>query len=201
MENLMLNVRDDCWPTGYQGLAYADTQQLFVTGGAAMFISGSWEIGVFEGLNKNLNMGFFPTPVLNKGDQKWLAMTPAGAYGLRAGLSPEQREAALVFLNFLASPDGAKAQLDLAGQFPSMPNTPAPADPLAQGFFTGGQGTNSPKLTIYWTFQTLNSKQPGAQQLTWEAFQALVNGSMTPEQAAKHIQDGIATWYTPWQNK
>lgn len=197
--DFMLRLRDECWPPGFEGVAYGDTQQMFVAGLAAMFLGGSWEIAVFEGLNPDLNYGYFPTPVLSAGDTSWLAVTPAGAYGLNTANTPEEREAALVFINWLASPEGGKIQGDeLVGQFPAMPNTPLPDHPIAKDW-VAQQGENGENLTIWWTFQTINAQEPGSQPLAWEALQAMMNGEMTPDEAALHIQEGVASWYEPWQ--
>lgn len=53
----LLELRD-YMPPGYTGIDYATAQQLFMTGRAAMFAGGSWEIANFRKQNPKLEMDF-----------------------------------------------------------------------------------------------------------------------------------------------
>jgi raffinose/stachyose/melibiose transport system substrate-binding protein len=197
--SLIKRVSEECWPDGFEGLGYGDTQQLFVTEQAAMFFAGSWEIAVFLGLNPDLSMGAFTTPVLESGDTYWHAMTPAGAFGLNANLDPDVRAAAIEFLKWLASPESGQIQgEELAGQFPCQPGTPPVGDELTKEWINF-QGDNGKLLTIWWHQQKIGLQEPSAYTVTSEALQSIISGDMNIEEAAKHILDGVATWYEPWQ--
>jgi raffinose/stachyose/melibiose transport system substrate-binding protein len=198
-ENLMMKLRDACLPEGYQGVSYGDAQQMFASEQAAMILDGSWDIAVFEGLNEKLEMDVFPSPLLKAGDPQYSAMSPAGAFGLNAKLPADRREAALVFLNWLSTPESGKIQGDqLAGQFPCVPGTPALADPIATRM-AGFQGDNGKNLTIWWHTPVISDQEPGAYSQFKVTTQAMMNGEMTPEQAAKKLLDLVASWYKPWQ--
>lgn len=55
-------------PNGYESLDYVSMQQMFGAGQAAMFIGGSWEIGLFLDLGST-DLGWFAPPVVHKGDR------------------------------------------------------------------------------------------------------------------------------------
>ena len=57
----MLDELQRFFPEGYQGIDYVSMQQMFGTGQAAMFIGGSWELGIFEDLGSSQeDIGWFP---------------------------------------------------------------------------------------------------------------------------------------------
>lgn len=58
-----LNELQPYFPNDYEAIDYVSMQQLFGTGQAAMFIGGSWEIGIFEDLGSGEDaIGFFAPP-------------------------------------------------------------------------------------------------------------------------------------------
>ncbi len=60
-------------PDGYQGVKYADMQNLFTLGTAAVYPAGSWEIPIFNGVVEGtFEMGAFVPPVPDAGDQCYI---------------------------------------------------------------------------------------------------------------------------------
>jgi hypothetical protein len=61
-----------------------------------------------------------------------------------------------------------------------------------------------PKMenTTYRTcWELLNDKEPSCFTLLKEAMVDMYSGKLTPEQAARHVQTGMASWYAPLNKK
>jgi len=183
------------FPKGYESFGYFEAQQYFANGQAAIIPEGSWAPANILSQNPDIKIDFFQAPVKNEGDNAYVGMTPALAYGVNK--SSKNQEAIMTFLKWLASPKGAQLQNKLLpGLFCSMPDSGTLDDPLMNKWFAS-VGDNTSNGSIYWTYEKVQSKQPGAGDLAGEAIIDMLNGKMTPEQAAKHIQDGLASWYGP----
>ncbi len=79
--------------------------------------------------------------------------------------------------------------------FFSLSNEPVELkDPLAKEFVSWrGQC----KSTIRNSYQILSRGEPNLENELWRVSAAVINGTLTPEQAAKEIQDGLDKWYKP----
>src|SRR5690606_30277767 len=86
---------------GFEAQTYSDSQNLFTLGRAAIYPSGSWEIGLFNS-QADFKMGAFPPPVQNAGDTCYISDHTDIGIGLNAA-SPN-KEAAKKFLSWVASP-------------------------------------------------------------------------------------------------
>jgi raffinose/stachyose/melibiose transport system substrate-binding protein len=67
-------------------------------------------------------------------------------------------------------------------------------DPLAQEFVAWREKCKS---TIRSTFQILSRGTPNLENETWVKSANVINGTETPEAAAKALQDGLDSWYKP----
>ncbi|SHK34758.1 raffinose/stachyose/melibiose transport system substrate-binding protein [Anaerocolumna jejuensis DSM 15929] len=86
------------------GTDSAQAREMLINGKAAMLVSGNWEIGEFINLGADDKVGFFATP--NSDDSNpVLGLASDGSYMLCA--QSEHKEAALKFIEFLATPEGA----------------------------------------------------------------------------------------------
>ncbi len=86
------------------GTDSAQAREMLVNGEAAMLVSGNWEIGEFMNVNADDKIGFFATPNTEDGNPV-LGLASDGSYMLCS--QSENKEAALKFIEFLASPEGA----------------------------------------------------------------------------------------------
>lgn len=86
-------------PDGYQAVDYATMKQLFMAGGAAMFVGGSWEIPSFR--DSGMNFDIMPGPAAEAGGPRMVATFLDGGYGVNA--ASENKEAALEFIRFTAT--------------------------------------------------------------------------------------------------
>ena len=68
------------------------------------------------------------------------------------------------------------------------------ADPLAQEFVSWREKCKS---TIRSTYQILSRGTPNLENETWVESANVINGTETPEAAAKKLQNGLDSWYKP----
>jgi len=97
----MADVAQYC-PDGFSAVTYNDSQALFATGKAAMFMDGSWTLGVYG--DDDLNWGVFAMPA-PKGKKTAICFHPDTAITMNpATKHPEEAKA---FLAWLCTKEGA----------------------------------------------------------------------------------------------
>jgi raffinose/stachyose/melibiose transport system substrate-binding protein len=104
-------------------------------------------------------------------------------------------EEAKTFLNWVASDEFATLYANaLPGFFPLSSAKVTLDDPLANEFLSWRQDCQS---TIRNSYQILSRGEPNLENELWRVSAAVMNGSMTPEQAGDEIQTGLEKWYKP----
>ncbi|MCG5480712.1 ABC transporter substrate-binding protein [Sinorhizobium alkalisoli] len=177
---------------GFEAQTYPDSQNLFTLGRAAIYPAGSWEIAGFNA-QADFKMGAFPPPVKNAGDTCYISDHNDIGIGLNAK-SPNA-EAAKTFLTWVASPEFAEIYANALPGFFSLNSTAVKmSDPLAQEFVSWREKCQS---TIRSTYQILSRGTPNLENETWVASANVINGTETPEEAAKKLQEGLESWYKP----
>ncbi|MDP3262137.1 MAG: ABC transporter substrate-binding protein [Tabrizicola sp.] len=177
---------------GFEAQTYPDSQNLFTLGRAAIYPAGSWEISGFN-TQATFKMGAFPPPVAAAGDTCYISDHTDIAIGMNAK-SPNA-EQAKVFLEWVGSPEFATLYANALPGFFSLNSTPVEmADPLAQEFVSWRGKCQS---TIRSTYQILSRGTPNLENETWNASANVIKGTETPEDAAKRLQEGLASWYDP----
>jgi raffinose/stachyose/melibiose transport system substrate-binding protein len=177
---------------GFEAQTYSDSQNLFTLGRAAIYPAGSWEIGLFN-KDAKFKMGAFPPPVGAAGDTCYIS----DHTDIAIGLNPKSANAedAKKFLSWVASPEFAAIYANALPGFFSLSSTPVEMkDPLAQEFVGWRQKCKS---TIRSTYQILSRGTPNLETETWTESANVINGTDTPEAAAKKLQDGLDSWYKP----
>lgn len=182
----------DYMPSGFEAITYPDSQNLFTLGQAAVYPSGSWEIGLFNE-QADFEMGAFPPPVKNAGDTCYISDHTDIALGMNAGTAnPDE---AKVFLDWVASPEFSSLYANALPGFFSLANEPvALDDPLAQEFVSWRGECES---TIRNSYQILSRGEPNLENEMWAVSASVINGTLTPADAAQRLQDGLASWYEP----
>lgn len=177
---------------GFEAQTYPDSQNLFTLGRAAIYPAGSWEISGFNA-QAQFKMGAFAPPVQAAGDTCYISDHTDIALGMNAKTAhPEQTK---VFLDWVGSPEFATLYANALPGFFSLNATPvAMEDPLAKEFVSWRE-TCQP--TIRSTYQILSRGTPNLENETWNASANVIRGTETPEDAAKRLQDGLASWYDP----
>ncbi|MDW6026644.1 ABC transporter substrate-binding protein [Mesorhizobium sp. BAC0120] len=177
---------------GFEAQAYPDSQNLFTLGRAAIYPAGSWEISGFN-TQAQFKMGAFPPPLKKAGDTCYISDHTDIGIGLNAK-SPNA-DAAKTFLSWVASPEFASIYANALPGFFSLSNTPVEMqDPLAKEFVSWRQNCKS---TIRSTYQILSRGTPNLENETWVRSANVINGTETPEAAAKKLQEGLDSWFKP----
>src|SRR5690606_29159415 len=177
---------------GFEAQTYPDSQNLFTLGRAAIYPTGSWEIGVFNP-QVSFKMGAFPPPVPAEGDTCYISDHTDIALGMNAKTKhPEETKK---FLEWVGSAEFAKLYANALPGFFSLNSTPVEMeDPLAKEFVSWRE-TCQP--TIRSTYQILSRGTPNLENETWNASANVLRGTETPEAAAKRLQEGLDSWYKP----
>ncbi len=177
---------------GFEAQTYPDSQNMFTLGRAAIYPAGSWEISQFNS-QADFKMGAFPPPVQKDGDTCYISDHNDIGMGLNA--KSGHQEEAKKFLSWVASPEFAEIYANALPGFFSLNSTPVKmADPLAQEFVSW---RDKCKSTIRSTYQILSRGTPNLENETWVESANVINGTVTPEAAAKKLQDGLDSWYKP----
>ena len=179
---------------GYQAQTYPDSQNLFTLGRAAIFPAGSWEIGIFgPQIAGAFEMGAFPPPVPASGDKCYISDHTDIGIGLNA--ASKNADAARTFLDWVASPEFATLYANaLPGFFPLSNAEVKLDDPLAQEFISWRGECES---TIRSSYQILSRGTPNLENEMWNVSASVINGTITPADGAKKLQDGLESWYKP----
>jgi raffinose/stachyose/melibiose transport system substrate-binding protein len=183
----------DYMPEGHESIGYADTQQLFPLGLAAIYPSGSWEIPLFNDL-ADFTMGAFPPYRPDDAGECWISDHVDIAVGMNA--NSEHPDEARVFLEWLTTQEFAQVFSDNQPGFFSLSDHEVTlSDPLAAEFLSWRQECGS---TIRLFDQYLSRGEPSGNDLMTEGgVYTMVQGSITPEDLAQTIQDGLNEWYVP----
>ena len=181
-------------PPGFEAVKYPDAQQLFTLGKAAIYPTGSWEISTFE-KDASFPMGIFKPPVEKAGDTCYISDHTDIALGMNAATKHPQE--ARTFLEWMTTPEFATLYSNALPGFFTLSNHKVTLDdPLAQEFLNW---RNECKSTIRNSYQILSRGEPNLENELWRVSAAVINGTLTPENAAKEIQDGLDKWYKPTQ--
>ena len=181
---------------GFEAQTYPDSQNLFTLGRAAVYPTGSWEIGVFNP-QVSFKMGAFSPPVQNAGDECYISDHTDIALGMNAKTAhPEE---AKKLLEWVGSPEFATLYANALPGFFSLNSTPVEMeDPVARQFVSWREKC---KPTIRSTYQILSRGTPNLENETWNASANVIRGTETPKAAAQRLQEGLASWYEPQKAK
>lgn len=193
----MINRFKDYMPANYEGVSYTDNVQMFAMEQAAIYPGGSFDVGYIRSQDLAFELDVFAPPVVNAGDTRWSSMN--GGMGLGLNASSEHKEEALIYINWLLS---EKAQIMLGNAAPGLfpcANVDAAqlTDPVIGEMVAFG-GDAGELYTISWCMK-FNGGTPTATALADENISLMLQGQLTPQDVAKIIEDGVATWYAPWQ--
>lgn len=188
----------DYLPEGYQALTYPDAQNLFaVLEEGAIYAAGSWDIGYFQQLNPDLEMGAFKPPLPAGAEKCYISDHVDIAIGLNAA-SPN-KEAALKFLEWVTTQEFAQLYSNALPGFYSLSDHEITVDnPVAQEFVSW---RNECESTIRSSYQILSRGEPNNEQDLWLYSAEVLNGTISPEEAANKVQEGLASWYEPQKNR
>jgi raffinose/stachyose/melibiose transport system substrate-binding protein len=179
---------------GYQAQTYPDSQNVFALGLGAIYPAGSWDISVFRS-TADFALGAFRPPTPDGQEDCFISDHTDIAIGLNAAVPAEKLEAARTFLSWVASAEFANLYSNALPGFFSLSNAEITLDdPVAAEFVGWRQECAS---TIRSSYQILSRGEPNNETQLWEMSAAVLNGSVTPQEAADTVQAGLEAWYEP----
>ena len=188
----LLELRD-LMPPGYTGIDYATAQQLFLSGRAAMFAGGSFEIANFRKQNPKLDLDFIAPPAAKAGEPRYVSKFFDGGYAVNAK-SANQADA-IKLIRYM----GTKAYGD---KFSALLGNISPIDgvllqdPLLSKVAKLNDVSLPYLMAVYFRYET-----PTGSELLQNGVQRMMAGNVTPQQLGADLSQGIARYYTPFQKK
>ncbi len=178
--------------SGFQAQSYPDSQNLFTLGEAAIYPAGSWEISLFN-QQADFEMGAFPPPLPTGQSTLYISDHTDIALGLNA--ASENPDEARIFLDWVASAEFAELYSNALPGFFSLSSAPITLqDPLAATIIGWRQIGES---TIRNSYQILSRGEPNLENELWSVSAQVINGTLSPADAALQVQEGLALWYAP----
>jgi raffinose/stachyose/melibiose transport system substrate-binding protein len=179
---------------GYQAQTYPDSQNLFALGLGAIYPAGSWDISVFNS-TAEFEFGAFKPPVPDGQEECYISDHTDIAIGMNA--ATPNAEAAQTFLSWVASAEFATLYSNALPGFFSLSSEPVVVEDPVAAEFVGWR--NECASTIRSSYQILSRGEPNNETQLWEASAAILNGTMSAQEAADMVQAGLEAWYEPQQ--
>lgn len=181
-------------PEGFEALSYNDSNALFATGRAAMYFDGSWTIGTFKDVN--FEWGVLPPPAPAGSNEEFVCFHADA--GMAINTSTMYPEEAAILLEWFGSKEGAEALANYlpTGFFPMSDNSVKIEDVHANAFLSMNEGRGT---DVRWPWPKLLLGEPSGYTLMMNGSISVINGTMSPQEAADALKDGLAAWYPPAQ--
>lgn len=177
---------------GYQAQGYTDSQNLFTLGRAAIYPTGSWEITGFQE-NADFELGAFAPPAKDADSKCYISDHTDIGIGMNAATA--NKEAVKTFLEWTTSAEFAGLLTNAAPGFFSLGNHDIDVENELAQEFVAMRGTC--EATIRVAHQILSRGEPALGNQLWTLTANVINGSMTPEDAAAEAQANLDGWYKP----
>lgn len=169
--------------SGYEGIGYDDSTNLFNNGEGAMMLTGSWMSSTFQSGPNGENIGFFLVPPAEEGGFKMSTGGTSLGYSIRA--SSPNRDLAAEYLNWMMSDEAAKGWIGVGI---------VPVASVDMSNLTAG--TLFADLVAAW--QSMNSLDEVGHYLDWasptfydtltSAIQELLAKQISPEEFAQKLE-------------
>lgn len=169
--------------SGFEGIGYDDSGNLFSNGEGAMMLTGSWMSSTFQAGPHGENIGFFLVPPAEEGGFKMSTGGTSLAYAIRAGTP--NADLAAEYLDWMMSDEVAQQWIGVG----IVPVTAVDAAGLEEG-------TLFADLVAAW--QSMNSRDEVGHYLDWAsptfydtltaALQELMAKQISPEEFAQRLQ-------------
>ncbi len=186
----LLELRD-YMPPGFTGIDYPTAQQLFLSGRAAMFAGGSFEIANFRKQNPKLDMSFIAPPAPAAGAPRLVSKFFDGGYAVNAK-STNQADA-LKLVRWMGTKQFGDKFSALLGNISPIKGVTI-ADPMLAEVAKLNE-TSAPYITaVYFRYDS-----PTGSELLQPGIQKMMGGSMTPAEVGASMTQGIARYFKPFQ--
>ena len=186
----LLELRD-FMPPGFSGIDYPTAQQLFLSGRAAMFAGGSFEIANFRKQNPKLDMSFIAPPAPSAGAPRLVSKFFDGGYAVNAK-SANQADA-LTLVRWMGTKQFGDKFSALLGNISPIKGVTI-TDPMLAEVAKLNE-TAAPYITaVYFRYES-----PTGSELLQPGIQKMMAGSMTPAEVGASMTQGIARYFKPFQ--
>jgi raffinose/stachyose/melibiose transport system substrate-binding protein len=186
----LLELRD-YMPPGFTGIDYPTAQQLFLSGRAAMFAGGSFEIANFRKQNPKLDMSFIAPPAPAAGAPRLVSKFFDGGYAVNAK-STNQADA-IKLVRWMGTKQFGDKFSALLGNISPIKGVTI-ADPMLAEVAKLNE-TSAPYITaVYFRYDS-----PTGSELLQAGIQKMMAGSMTPAEVGASMTQGIARYFKPFQ--
>ena len=187
------------FPEGYEGIGYDDMQMMFCAEQAAIYPVGSFELGVIENANPDLDLGWFFMPGETAEEAESINIGIIMGYGINATVTePEKLDACCTYLNWLADVEASEMFTNLVvGQYAASNTFSSLEDEKALDIYNqikaleAGKGVNFFQQMPY---EKLSDRSPDYTAAITDAIYKLLVEDCTPEEAAQYMMDTQA-WY------
>jgi raffinose/stachyose/melibiose transport system substrate-binding protein len=188
----LLDLRD-FMPQGQTGIDYATAQQLFLSGRAAMFVGGSFEISNFRKQNPKIDMDFIAPPSPTAGAPHYVTKFFDGGYAVNAK-SPHRADA-IRLVRYMATKAYGDRFAALLGNISPIKGVVI-ADPLLAHVAALNDSSMPYIMAVYFRYES-----PTGSELIQNDIQKMMGGTITPHQVGVDVTQGIARYYAPFQKK
>ncbi|MDT4761631.1 extracellular solute-binding protein [Sphaerochaeta sp. PS] len=179
-------------PDMFMGISYEDMRANFINEMSPHLIAGSYEAAFFKSQNPKLNFGIFAVPSEKATDPAYVSVYADMNFAMNAHSA--KKDAAIKFLKFLSSKDFGKSMVTEMQMVSAVPGVDASADPFISRVLELQKNA-----TPYLFLVGFRYEQPTGSSLWQAAAQGVMAGTLTAKQAAKQVQDGIASYYKPFK--
>ncbi|MGD9928267.1 MAG: ABC transporter substrate-binding protein, partial [Sphaerochaeta sp.] len=179
-------------PDMYMGISYEDMRSNFFNEMSPHLIAGSYEAAYFNAQNPDLNWGVFAVPGQRESDPAYVSVYADMNFAMNA--NSKNKDAAVKFLKFLSSKEFGDAMVSELKMVSSVPGVDATSEPFIARVLELQEHATPYLFLVGFRYQ-----QPTGSSLWQAAAQGVMAGTITPREAAKQIQDGIASYYEPFQ--
>lgn len=186
----LLELRD-YMPQGFTGIDYPTAQQLFLSGRAAMFAGGSFEIANFRKQNPRLDMSFIAPPAPAAGAPRLVSKFYDGGYAVNAK-STNQADA-LKLVRWMGTKQFGDKFAALLGNISPIKGVEL-KDPMLAEVARLNQTAAPYIMAVHFRYET-----PTGSELLQSGIQKMMAGSMTPAEVGASITQGVARYFKPFQ--
>lgn len=177
---------------GFQAQGYTDSQNLFTLGRAAVYPTGSWEITGFQE-NADFEMGAFAPPKKDADSKCYISDHTDIGIGMNAATA--NKDAVMKFLAWTTSAEFSALLTNAAPGFFSLSSHSIDVENTLAQEFMAMRGVCEPTIRV--AHQILSRGEPALGNQLWTLTANVINGSMSPEDAAKAAQENLDGWYKP----
>jgi raffinose/stachyose/melibiose transport system substrate-binding protein len=188
----LLDLRD-LMPTGFTGVDYATAQQLFLSGRAAMFAGGSFEIANFRKQNPKIDMSFLAPPAPEAGKPRYVSKFFDGGYAVNAK-APTKADA-IKLVRYMGTKEYGDKFAALLGNISPIKGVQID-DPMLAAVAKLNETAMPYIMAVYFRYET-----PTGSELLQTGIQKMMAGTATPQEVGASITQGIARYYAPFQKK